>query len=133
MAIYCGEPARGVTPVTYYGPRSLLVTGLLLTYAWVAHSAQLLEPRSITGEQRKPIAQEISASCEKNQIARGAGENLSPAKITSYCSCYAENLLDKVSMSELASIENGVTYRFQIKADRASDICRAQTSTTAVQ
>lgn len=101
---------------------SALVTAALLGYGVFAYGAQLLGTDSIPDGERPGMAKTIAGSCSS---AAGTGQYAAET-VSQYCGCYANELLNITTLKDFKSIENGITFRFQIKVDRAAATCKAK-------
>jgi hypothetical protein len=102
---------------------SVLVSGALIVYGAFAHGEQLLGRDMVPADDRPAVAATIADSCRSGAPA---GKRFTPESFTEFCGCYADELLNIATVSDFKSIENGVTYKFQIKADRATARCETK-------
>jgi hypothetical protein len=103
---------------------SALVSAALIGYAAYAHGPKILGTDYVSAEQRPASVELIAGACVKG--SREKGSDVADATLQSFCGCYADELLNIATESDFVSIENGMTYRFQIKVDRAAGKCRTK-------
>lgn len=84
----------------------------------------------LTGPDRNAFVSSAVTSCSAKQQNDPSNQGISMATITSFCTCYANRMADKIPMSELPALTTADPVRMQAmlqdRINEASTSCAAQ-------